>query len=174
MLTTFRVLHGQCVQVSLFSTFIDVVQTGDLRFAAIVALVVWILFLAWFLTESYLAAHHPIPADLRRLGDQFIQAFGVPLIQRRLDEPPIRARLRFVPERHELEILIAPNGVRTYPNLSDHKSNVEYDVHRVLRAVGALQFVSGQLHAEGKWVVIPIRRKADSDSRKTALKEGVK
>lgn len=140
---------------------VDMLRTSDIRFASTVALVVWVVFLAWLLTESYLAAPRPVPADLKTFGDTFVQAFGGPLIQHRTDAPPIRARLRFVPAGNALEILIAPNDGRTYPNLSDHKNNLEYDVDRVLHAVGRQQFVSGQLRSEGPWVVIPIRRTAD-------------
>ena len=149
--------------LGLFLTIgvLDIVRTADIRFAATVALVVWVVFLAWFLTESYLATPQPIPADLQGFGDTFVQAFGLPLIHDRSSGAPIRARLRFVPHGRELEILIAPNDGKTYPNLSDHKKNLEYDVDRVLHVVGDRQFVSGQLRAEGPWVVIPIRRTAN-------------
>jgi hypothetical protein len=143
------------------ASIVDALRTGDVRFASTVALVVWVLFLAWFLTESCLAAPQPVPDDLKVLGDRFVQTFGLPLVQRRADVPPIKARLRFVPHDRQLEILIAPNQGRTYPNLSDHRSNVEYDVERVLRLVGDREFVSGQLRLEGSWVVIPVRRTAD-------------
>ena len=140
---------------------VDIVQTADIRFASTVALVVWVVFLAWFLTESYLATPRAIPADLKAFGDAFVQAFGRPLIDDRFGDPPIRARLRVASGQADLEILIAPSDGRTYPNLSDHKHNLEYDVDRVLRTVGDRQFTSGQPRAEGPWVVIPIRRKAD-------------
>jgi hypothetical protein len=155
---------GEGALLGLFLTIagiVDTLRTADFRFASTVALVVWVLLLAWFLTESYLAAPQPIPGDLKALGDRFVQTFGHPLVQRRADAPPIKARLRYVPHDQQLEILIAPNHGRTYPNLSDHKNNVEYDVERVLRLVGDPEFVSGELRVEGPWVVIPVRRTAD-------------
>lgn len=140
---------------------VEFVRSADIRFASTVALVVWVVFLAWFLTESYLATAGEIPADLKAFGEAFVQAFGRPLIDARPGAPPIRARLRAASRGRELEVLIAPSDGRTYPNLADHKNNLEYDVHRVLCAIGDRHFVSGQLRAEGPWVVIPIRRKAD-------------
>lgn len=142
----------------MVSGLVDLLQSADVRFASTVGLVVWITLLAWLLTESYVAAHQAVPADLRRFGDRFVQAFSRPLMHGRTDEPPIRARLRCA---DGLEILIAPNRGRTYPNLADHKRNTEYDVDRVLRLLADQRFVSGRLRAEGPWVVIPIRRRVE-------------
>ena len=132
---------------------------GDLQFAARVGLIAWITLLAWLLTETYFFGAQAIPPELRRFGDRFVQAFGGPLVHQRSDAPPIKARLRFVPRRQVLEILIAPNDGRSYPNLNDHRGNLEYDVERVLSLLGG-HCMSGKLYAEGKWVVIPVRRAA--------------
>jgi hypothetical protein len=56
-----------------------------------------------------------------------------------------------------LDILVAPSTGRSYPNLADHRNNVEYDVERILAQLGDGQFVNGPLYAEGEWVVIPFR-----------------
>jgi hypothetical protein len=99
-----------------------------------------------------------IPPDMQRAGEAFVNAFAWPLIDPSSDVPPIRARLRFVRHRQQLEICIAPHGARRYPNLLDHKTNVEYDVHRVARLLPSHVVVGGGLRAEGKWIVVPIRR----------------
>jgi hypothetical protein len=99
----------------------------------------------------------PIPADLQRAGEEFVIAFAQPLIDSSSPVPPIRARLRFIPRVQQLEISIAPGVGRRYPNLVDHKRNVEYDVSRVMRVLGPHVVVSDRLRAAGKWVVVPIR-----------------
>jgi len=100
---------------------------------------------------------HPIPADLQRAGEEFVVAFARPLIDSSSSVPPIQARLRFNPHAQQLEISIAPGNGRRYPNLVDHKRNVEYDVKRVMRIVGTHVVVSDRLRATGRWVVVPIR-----------------
>jgi len=45
----------------------------------------------------------------------------------------------------------------TYPNLVDHRRNVEYDVDRVLHLLRHEPFIGGAPYAEGRWVVIPCR-----------------
>jgi len=89
---------------------------------------------------------------LRGFGERFIHEFARPLC-RNATAAPIRSRLRFT--RRAVEILIAPAGGRTYPNLADHLKNVEYDVERVLRLLNEDAVVAGPLYAEGSWVVIP-------------------
>jgi hypothetical protein len=133
-------------------------RDGDLQFAIQVGLIAWITLLAWLLTEAYFFGAQAIPAELRSYGDRFVQAFGRSLIHQRSDAPPIKARLRFVPRSQVLEILIAPNEGRSYPNLTDHRSNLEYDIDRVLALMGRQHRVAGRLYAEGKWIVIPIGR----------------
>jgi hypothetical protein len=100
-----------------------------------------------------------IPPDMQRAGEQFVDAFARPLLDPASGAPPIRARLRFVRRAQHLEICIAPNAGRRYPNLLDHKRNVEYDVNRVAQLIGTdVVVVSDRLRAEGTWVVVPIRR----------------
>jgi hypothetical protein len=102
-------------------------------------------------------ARRPIPPVMQRAGEAFVIAFAGPLIDLSSVGPPIQARLRFVRRAQQLEISIAPGAGRRYPNLVDHKRNVEYDVHRVMRVLGTHFVVSDRLRAEGKWVVVPIR-----------------
>lgn len=97
-------------------------------------------------------------AVLRGFGERFIYEFARPLC-RNATQPPIRSRLRVT--HRSIEILIAPAGGRTYPNLADHVKNVEYDVDRVLRLLGENAVIAGPLHSEGPWVVIPCRIQPD-------------
>jgi hypothetical protein len=99
----------------------------------------------------------PIPPLLQRAGEEFVVAFARPLIDSSSDVPPIQARMRFIRHAQRLEISIAPGAGRRYPNLVDHKRNVEYDVTRVMRGLGTHVVVSDRLRAAGKWVVVPIR-----------------
>jgi hypothetical protein len=102
-------------------------------------------------------APRPIPPVMQRAGEAFLSAFARPLIDSSSRVPPIQARLRFVRRAQQLEISIAPGAGRRYPNLVDHKRNVEYDVNRVMRLLGTHVVVSDGLRAAGKWVVVPIR-----------------
>jgi hypothetical protein len=94
-------------------------------------------------------------APLQRFGERFVQEFARPLVRMRR-EPAIEARLRVRPHRARVEVLLAPRGGRNYPNLVDHKQNVEYDVERVLRVLKDQRFEHGPLYAQGRWVVVPL------------------
>ena len=99
----------------------------------------------------------PIPTLLQRAGEEFVTAFAAPLHDSFSTLPPIQTRLRYVRRKQQLEISIAPGPGRRYPNLVDHKRNVEYDVRRVMRLLGAPFVVGGRLRSSGRWVVVPIR-----------------
>jgi hypothetical protein len=100
-------------------------------------------------------APSPLPPNVRRAGENFVTVFARPLIDASSAVPPIQARLRFVRRTQQLEISIAPGPGHRYPNLADHKNNVEYDVDRVMRVLG--NYVLGKpLRAAGKWVVVTI------------------
>ena len=119
------------------------------------------LVLAWGVTEKYLGQRRASLAIMRGFGDKFISEFERPLVRRFAADPAVKSRLRFAPARHSLEVLLAPADGRTYPNLFDHRKNVEYDVERVLRVLRDQPFINGSLHAEGPWVVIPFRFETD-------------
>ena len=92
---------------------------------------------------------------LRRFGLAFVREFGRPWHEFRGSGPAPRARLRVRPGRSHVEVLLAPTGGTSYPNLADHRGNVEYDVARVIAALGRESFVSRRPYAEGQWVVLP-------------------
>ena len=97
---------------------------------------------------------------MREFALEFVREFGRPLSQVRGAPPPPCTRLRISPGRSRLDILLAPAAGRSYPNLSDHRGNVEYDVARVVAALGRESFVAGRPYAEGQWVVLPFLYKS--------------
>jgi hypothetical protein len=92
---------------------------------------------------------------MRRFGDDFVREFGRPWTRYRGAKALPRARIRVKPRQGRMEILVAPSPGRTYPNLSDHRSNVEYDVVRITAALKHAAFASAEPYAEGEWVVLP-------------------
>jgi len=101
-------------------------------------------------------ARHPLPPSVQRAGEDFVRVFARPLLDPSSATPPIQARLRFIRRKQQLEISIAPGPGHRYPNLADHKKNVEYDVDRVIRVLGKY-VLSKPPKAAGKWVVVTIR-----------------
>ena len=119
------------------------------------------LMLARVVARKYIVKRQARLETMKGFGDRFISEFERPLFRRYADEPSVRSRLRFAPRRRTMEVLLAPADGRTYPNLSDHRKNVEYDVERVLRLLRNAPFETGSLYAEGPWVVIPFRLETD-------------
>jgi hypothetical protein len=120
-----------------------------------------VLFLAtalgWIATRNYLERRQAASRALERFGTSFIREFERPLLQQPGGESPLRSRLRLLPQRDGVEIWLAPNEGWHYPNLSDHRRNVEYDVERIVTLFGEHRFVCGRLATQGPWVVIPFR-----------------
>jgi hypothetical protein len=102
-------------------------------------------------------------AVMTRFGHAVIGEFERPLQHPRDSAPALRSRLRMKPHRNRLEVLLAPAAGRTYPNLSDHRKNVEYDIERVRRALGNEFFVSDSLRQRGRWVVLSFRATRNKD-----------
>jgi hypothetical protein len=94
---------------------------------------------------------------MQRFGGDFVREFGRPWAEYRGAGPLPRARLRIKPRRARVEILVAPAPGRTYPNLSDHRSNVEYDMVRIAAALTQDAFAGVEPYAEGEWVVLPFQ-----------------
>ena len=96
-----------------------------------------------------------VAAGLRRFGEAFVREFARPLVGFRGANVPPRARLRIRPRRARVEVLLAPPAGGTYPNLADHRRNVEYDVARVVSVLAQQAFVGRRPYSEGGWVVLP-------------------
>ena len=114
-----------------------------------------VLLIVLFAVMGAALAPRPMPPSARLAGENFVNAFAWPLIDASSNVPPIQTRLRFVRRKQELEIAIAPGPGHRYPNLADHKKNVEYDVDRVMRGVKRYG-LSKPPRAKGKWVVVTL------------------
>lgn len=119
----------------------------------------------WMGAQEYAHRRRKTFLALERFGNTFVREFERSLIEQPSAAAPLRSRLRINPDRERLDILLAPNNGRRYPNLSDHRKNVEYDVERVVTVLDDKRFVCGPLGAQGPWVVIPCRLKVAPESR---------
>jgi hypothetical protein len=115
-----------------------------------------VLLLVLFSAVGSSLAPSPLPPHVRRAGENFVAVFARPLVDASTGVPPIQARLRFLRRKRQLEISIAPGPGHRYPNLADHKKNMEYDIDRVVRVLGNY-VLSKPLRASGKWVVVTIK-----------------
>jgi hypothetical protein len=131
-----------------------VIDTRMVWWAAPFLVLVSGLLLAW--SWKHIDERRARVDVMKRFGNRFISEFEGPL-SRGVRSRPITSRLRFAPVRRKVEILLAPANGHTYPNLVDHRRNVEYDVARVLRLLRHEPFIGGPPYAEGRWVVIPCR-----------------
>lgn len=120
-------------------------------------------FVGWRILDGFVARRKASSIVMQHFAQRFVSEFERPLIQQP-QERPVRARLRLSLTRSRLDILLAPGEGRRYPNLSDHKKNMEYDVVRVLRVLSDRSFVRDPLYSQAGWVVVPFRFKA-SQSR---------
>jgi len=120
--------------------------------AAVVA-----LWLGWLIVDEYLARRKTASMMVRYFVRRFVNEFERPLVRYDIEERPVRSRLRWGARRGRFDILLAPGVGRIYPNLSDHKKNVEYDVARVLHKLGDDSFVSGALYTQAGWIVVPFQ-----------------
>lgn len=114
--------------------------------------------------DQYLRERKAMLVAMRRFATAFVREFEKPLIDPGAAERPIRSQVRCTPHRARLEVLLAPNGRRRYPNLADHRTNVEYDVARVLRTVSDRSFLIGPPYAQGRWVVVPFQRTRSTEA----------
>jgi hypothetical protein len=118
--------------------------------------------------ERFQKKREAMTREMQGFGSLFLKDFERPLIVEGTAASPIRARLRCDPGDRRLEILVAPAAGRRYPNLGDHRHNVEYDVERITQRLHHAAFVRRPLRAEGAWVVIPFEFTL-SPSRRAAV-----
>jgi hypothetical protein len=121
---------------------------------AILALVGWKAF------DGYVGRRKTLVVVMNHFARRFVSEFERPLVQRPT-EFPLRSQVRLSPARGRLEIRLAPGQGRRYPNLSDHRKNVEYDVVRILRSLADSSFVPEALYAQAGWVVVSFRFEVD-------------
>jgi hypothetical protein len=109
------------------------------------------------LVPRYTRARRARAELLRQFADEFVAEFVRPLTHFRGAHHALRARYRVRPRRSQVDVLLAPRNGCVYPNLSDHRANVEYDVARVMAVLDQSSFISGRPYAEGQWVVLPFQ-----------------
>ena len=112
---------------------------------------------AVYALDRYLQHRQAVVVAMTRFGEAFVREFERPLIESRAPARALRSRLRVRPHQAQVQVLLAPAGARSYPNLADHRKNVAYDTERVLQALRHPPFVTGTPHQDGDWVVIPFR-----------------
>jgi hypothetical protein len=120
-----------------------------------VAVVSWA---GWRAFDGYSARRNTASIVVKLFATRFVQEFERPLVRSHAAERAVRSGLR-QRRRGRFDILLAPGQGRRYPNLSDHRKNVEYDVARVLRLLADESFVSGTLYTQAEWVVVPFSTK---------------
>ena len=114
-------------------------------------------WLGWRIVGNYLARRQTASIVVQCFVQRFVDEFERPLVRYDVGERPVRSRLRFGVRRGRFSILLAPGEGRVYPNLSDHKKNVEYDVDRVMRVIADHSFVSGAPYTKAGWIVVPFQ-----------------
>jgi hypothetical protein len=124
--------------------------------------------------KKYFDRRRAMLDSMSRFAAVFVREFARPLPRQHATDQPIRARLQSAPYRARLEILLAPNPGHSYPNLSDHRKNLEYDIERVLRLVPDQSFIRGEAYSRGDWVVIPFRVPAGLATQADVTQEGAK
>jgi len=111
----------------------------------------------WRIVGDYLARRDTASIVVQCFVQRFVDEFERPLVRDDSGERPVRSRLRFGLRRGRFSILLAPGEGRVYPNLSDHKKNVEYDVDRVMRVIADHSFVRGVPYTKAGWIVVPFQ-----------------
>jgi hypothetical protein len=117
--------------------------------------VVVVPLLGWRILDGYYSRRKAALIVMRHFAHRFLREFERPLVQPHAAEHAVKSQLRLSLHRARFDILLAPAEGRRYPNLSDHRKNVEYDVARVLHVLGDKSFVCGQLSVQAEWVVVP-------------------
>jgi hypothetical protein len=111
----------------------------------------------WRSVERAVTRRRALTREVQQFADVFVSDFEKPLRIAGEVDRPLRTRLRWVPRHRRLEILLAPAAGRRYPNLDDHRRNLEYDVERIAHRLKSYPFDRRPLRAEGAWVVIPFQ-----------------
>jgi hypothetical protein len=124
--------------------------------------IVWLgaaIAVPWFglqILDGYVIRRKTAAVLAQHFAHRFIAEFERPLVRHDDTERPLKLRVRNA-RRGRFDILLAPGQGRRYPNLTDHKRNVEYDVGRVLSALDDPAFVKGALYTQAEWVVVPFQ-----------------
>jgi hypothetical protein len=115
----------------------------------------------WRIVDDHLARRKTVSIVVQSFAQRFVDEFERPLLRYDVADCPVRSSLSLGARRGRFSILLAPGEGRRYPNLSDHKKNVEYDVARVMHVLGDDSFVSGAPYTKAGWIVVPFQFMAD-------------
>ncbi len=152
----------------------DRLATMHSAYAWMMAVAILAPLLATPMAKRYFDRRRAMLDNMSRFAAVFVREFAQPLPRQHATDRPIRARLQCAPYRARLEILLAPNTGHSYPNLSDHKKNLEYDIERVLGLVPDQTFIRGEAYSRGDWVVIPFQVPAIVATQAGVTQEGAK
>ena len=108
-------------------------------------------------SDQYLREQARLRTVMRRFAEAFVREFERPLVEPAVMAPPVQSQIRVTPHRARVDVWLAPQPGRRYPNLADHRQNLEYDVIRVLHTLRNPSFVSGPPYMQGRWVVVPFQ-----------------
>ena len=125
-------------------------------------------WVGWRILDDHLVRKKTRTIVMKHFATRFVQEFERPLVWSDA-ERPLRSRVRYSARRGRLDILLAPGKGRRYPNLSDHKKNMEYDVARVVHALADQSFVNGTPYTQAGWVVVPFQFKTGPQSGVTCI-----
>jgi hypothetical protein len=144
---------------SRLSAILRAIGSADLTMLWLGAAMV-VPWVGWRFLDDHLVRKKTTTLVMRHFATRFVREFERPLVWSDAAERPVRSRVRYSVRRKRLEILLAPGRGRRYPNLSDHKKNVEYDVERVRHLLADASFVDGPPYSQAEWVVVPFQFKA--------------
>lgn len=113
--------------------------------------------MAWVVFQTVIDRSDTVARTLETFAADFIREFERPLIDERTHQSALHSEISVSPRIRSMEVRLAPAGGRRYPNLEDHRSNVEYDIHRVLTLLDDRRFSCGPIRSQGPWVAFPFR-----------------
>lgn len=147
------------VRASVVAELLLVATRGD--FVGVwLAMGLVVPWFGWRIVDRHLTRRKTMTLVMRHFAHRFVDEFERPL---RYDarQRAVRSQLRFNLQHDRFDILLTPCAGRRYPNLSDHKKNVEYDLARVMQMLADRSFAYGKPYMRGRWVVVPFRFTAD-------------
>jgi hypothetical protein len=142
------------------SSVVRMIRSVDVTMLLLGAAMV-VPWFGWRILDDYLVRRNTTSIVMRHFAHRFVDEFERPLIQCHASERPVRSALRCNVRRGRFDVLLSPGEGRRYPNLLDHKKNVEYDVSRVMEALADDAFVTGPLYMQAGWVVVPFEFTGD-------------
>ena len=117
--------------------------------------------MAWVIFQTVADRTDSVSRTLETFAARFVREFERPLVDERSRQSPLHSQISVSPRTRSVEVLLAPAAGRRYPNLEDHRSNVDYDIHRVLTLLDDRRFSCGPIYSRGPWVAFPFRLIAD-------------